>query len=212
MQQKTINKIFEILATKNPSPTTELVYTNGYTLLVAVVLSAQTTDVNVNKATKALFQQIHTPEEMVRLGEEKLKEYIKSIGLFNAKSKNIILLSKKLIELHHSQVPNNLEDLTSLPGVGSKTARVILNTLFKQPYIAVDTHVFRVSKRIGLATSNVVTGVETELEKTIPTKWILDAHHWLILHGRYTCKAKKPACKICTISEYCQFYKQDSHL
>jgi endonuclease-3 len=210
MQQKTINKIFEILAAKNPSPTTELEYINGYTLLVAVVLSAQTTDVNVNKATKSLFQEIHTPEDMITLGEEKLKEYIKSIGLFNAKAKNIILLSKKLIELYHSQVPNNFEDLTSLPGVGSKTARVILNTLFKQPYIAVDTHVFRVSRRIGLATSTTVTGVETELEKTIPKKWILDAHHWIILHGRYICKAKKPTCETCPISEYCKFYKHNN--
>lgn len=209
MQQKTINKIFEILAKNNPSPTTELEYINGYTLLVAVVLSAQTTDVNVNKATKALFKKIQTPEEMVKLGEEKLKEYIRSIGLFNTKATNIILLSKKLIELYHSQVPNNFTDLTSLPGVGSKTARVILNTLFKQPYIAVDTHVFRVSRRIGLAISNTVREVEAELEKTIPTKWILDAHHWLILHGRYICKAKKTACETCPISEYCEFYKQN---
>ena len=211
MDKKTINKIFEILERHNPSPTTELKYTNHYTLLVAVVLSAQTTDVNVNKATKDLFHHINTPESMVALGEEKLKQYIRSIGLFNSKARNVISLSKLLIEKYNSQIPDNLKDLIALPGVGSKTARVILNTLFKKPYIAVDTHVFRVSKRIGLSTSNTVMGVETELEQNIPKKWLLNAHHWLILHGRYTCKARQPLCDKCSISEYCNFFRQRSY-
>ncbi len=205
MQKKTINKIFETLSKKNPHPTTELESVNGYTLLVAVVLSAQSTDVNVNKATKDLFKKIQTPETMLKLGEERLKQYIKSIGLFNSKAKNIILLSNDLIEKHNATVPDKFEDLIKLPGVGSKTARVVLNTLYKQPYIAVDTHVFRVSRRIGIATSESVLGVETELENKIPSQWILDAHHWLILHGRYICKARKPLCEQCPIMEYCKF-------
>lgn len=168
MQKKTINKIFETLSKKNPHPTTELESVNGYTLLVAVVLSAQSTDVNVNKATKDLFKKIQTPEAMIELGEEQLKQYVKSIGLFNSKAKNIILLSKDLVEKHHSKVPDKFDDLVKLPGVGSKTTRVVLNTLYKQPYVAVDTHVFRVSRRIGLAKGDNVQKVEAELEKKIP--------------------------------------------
>ena len=208
MHKKTINKIFEILSKKKPNPTTELEYTNDYTLLIAVVLSAQTTDINVNKATKTLFQNIITPSQMLELGEESLKKYIKSIGLYNSKAKNIILLSKQLIEKHNSKVPNNFKDLTALPGVGSKTARVVLNTLFRKPYVAVDTHVFRVSRRIGLAKGDTVQKVETELEQKIPPQWILDAHHWIILHGRYICKARKPLCDKCPISKYCEFYNK----
>ena len=210
MQKKTINKIFETLSKKNPHPTTELESVNGYTLLVAVVLSAQSTDVNVNKATKDLFKKIQTPEAMLKLGEEQLKHYIKSIGLFNSKAKNIILLSKALVEKYKSTVPDKFENLIKLPGVGSKTARVVLNTLYKQPYVAVDTHVFRVSRRIGLTKGNNVQKVEAELEKKIPPQWILDAHHWIILHGRYICKARKPLCEECPISEYCEFFSKNT--
>lgn len=210
MQKKTINKIFETLSKKTPHPTTELESVNGYTLLVAVVLSAQSTDVNVNKATKDLFKKIQTPEAMLKLGEEQLKQYIKSIGLFNSKAKNIILLSKALVEKYKSTVPDKFENLIKLPGVGSKTARVVLNTLYKQPYVAVDTHVFRVSRRIGLAKGDNVQKVEAELEKKIPPQWILDAHHWIILHGRYICKARKPLCEECLISEYCKFFSKNT--
>ena len=208
MDQKTINKVFAVLADKMPNPTTELEYNNDFTLLVAVMLSAQTTDVNVNKATKELFVQIFSPEAMLALGEEGLKTFIRSIGLFNSKAKNIIKMSKILIERYNSQVPSHFEDLTSLPGVGSKTAKVVLNILFKQAVIAVDTHVFRVSQRLGLTDKSTVKGVDDELDKVIPNKWKLSAHHWLILHGRYTCKARHPLCERCSISQYCDFYSK----
>jgi len=199
-----INIIFQRLAEDNPEPETELYYTNHYTLLVAIVLSAQATDVGVNKATKALFDAVDTPEKMVALGEEKLKSYIKTIGLFNSKAKNIIALSQRLIEHYQSTVPSSLEALESLPGVGRKTANVLLNCAFGQPTIAVDTHVFRVSNRMGLAKSKNPLDCEQQLEKNIPSQWKRHAHHWLILHGRYTCKARKPECDRCIIEDLCE--------
>lgn len=204
-----IDKIFSILAKQNPEPKTELQYTNNYTLLVAVVLSAQSTDVGVNKATKKLFAIADTPKKMLALGEENLKKYINTIGLYNNKAKNIIALSKILIEKHNSIVPEDLEILQSLPGVGRKTANVVLNCAFGHPTIAVDTHVFRVSNRIGIADEKDVLKTEIALLKNIPKKWQNHAHHWLILHGRYICTAKKPKCEICPIKKYCKFYSKN---
>lgn len=201
----TINEIFRRFATASPHPVTELHYCNHYTLLVAVVLSAQATDVGVNKATEKLFQIVDTPEKMLVLGEEGLKSYIKTIGLFNAKAKNIIALSSLLVTHHHSIVPDTLEELEALPGVGRKTANVILNCAFGKPTIAVDTHVFRVSHRLGLAQHATPTGTEKELLKIIPDIWKQHAHHWLILHGRYICKARKPECERCYISDLCRY-------
>ncbi len=204
-----IDKIFLIFKTQNPEPKTELEYTNHYTLLVAVVLSAQSTDIGANKATKKLFAIADTPEKMLKLGEEKLKKYINTIGLYNNKAKNVIALSKILLEKFNSQVPESLEILQSLPGVGRKTANVVLNCAFGHPTIGVDTHVFRVSNRIGLANGkNIekdVLKTELALLKNIPKKWQQHAHHWLILHGRYVCTAKKPKCVECKIRELCQF-------
>lgn len=208
MRESEINQIFQILKDNNPAPQTELKYRNHFTFLVAVVLSAQATDISVNKATKELFTICPTPELMLSIGIEKLKEYIKSIGLYNSKASNIIALCKVLIEQHNSQVPNNFESLTTLPGVGPKTANVVLNCLFDQPTIAVDTHVYRVARRIGLAFANTPIKVEQELMNIVPTRWQKDAHHWLILHGRYICKAPKPKCDICKISTFCNYYKQ----
>ncbi len=205
MNKEQINKIFSIFAAENPHPETELKYVNNYTLLVAVVLSAQATDVSVNKATEKLFAVFDAPEKMLELGEEGLKKYISSIGLYNGKAKNVIALSKILVEKYHSQIPENLEDLQSLPGVGRKTANVVLNCAFGKPTIAVDTHVFRVSNRIGIVKENDVLKTELALLKAIPKKWQNHAHHWLILHGRYICTARKPKCKICKINQYCQF-------
>jgi endonuclease-3 len=206
MSPDTINKIFAVFASQNPTPKTELNYTNEYTLLVAVVLSAQATDVGVNKATKGLFQQVSNPKQMLDLGEEKLRQHISSIGLYNAKAKNVIKLSQTLLEKHNGQVPNNLTDLQNLAGVGRKTANVILNEWFGEPTIAVDTHIFRISRRIGLVpqTANNVDKVEQGLEKNIPPKFKRYAHHWLILHGRYICKARKPDCDNCCINQYCK--------
>lgn len=209
MEKPTVDKIFETLSHKNQNPTTELVYTNGFTLLVAVILSAQATDVAVNIATKSLFERYDTPEKMVCLGEEGLKKYIKSIGLFNHKAKNIIALSNLLINDYGSRVPNTFEALLQLPGIGRKTANVILNCLFNEPTIAVDTHVFRVAKRIGLAKGMTPAKVESELLETIDQKWHRHAHHWLILHGRYICKARKPNCPICSIKGYCTYFKEN---
>ncbi len=202
-----INQIFTIFCTNNPDPKTELNYTNNFTLLVAVVLSAQATDIGVNKATKELFKVVYTPEDMLKLGSKKLKQHIKSIGLFNTKAKNIIKLSQQLLERFNSSIPENIEDLQSLAGVGRKTANVILNCAFNKPTIAVDTHVFRTAIRIGLSKNKSLLEVERTLEKSIPKKWLNNAHHWLILHGRYTCKAKKPLCIQCPIKLYCDFYK-----
>ncbi|WP_342265003.1 endonuclease III [Cardinium endosymbiont of Philonthus spinipes] len=209
MEKPIVDKIFEILSNKNQNPTTELVYTNAFTLLVAVILSAQATDISVNIATKPLFEQCDTPEKMVCLGEEGLKKYIKSIGLFNHKAKNIISLCKRLITHYDGHIPNNFESLLQLPGVGRKTANVILNTLFNEPTIAVDTHVFRVAKRIGLAKGTTPQKVESELLEIIDQKWRRHAHHWLILHGRYICKARKPNCSICPIQTHCAYYQEN---
>jgi endonuclease-3 len=207
MNNKEINQIFTIWQKENPNPKTELNYVNNYTLLVAVVLSAQSTDVGVNKATKKLFSIVKTPEEMLKLGEKELKKHINTIGLFNNKAKNIIKLSKHLIEKFNSEVPNDFDKLKSLAGVGTKTADVILNCAFKQPTIAVDTHVFRVANRIGFVSKKTVEETGESLKKIIPRKWQINAHHWMILHGRYVCKAKKPDCNSCKIQKFCEFFK-----
>ncbi|MCE3232139.1 MAG: nth [Rickettsiaceae bacterium] len=205
MDKVTIDKIFKTFSDNNPEPKTELNYTNNYTLLVAVVLSAQATDVGVNKATAALFKVADTPEKMVALGEEGLKGYIKTIGLFNGKAKNVIALSQALIEKYNSEVPHDFDALHSLPGVGVKTANVVLNCAFGDPTIAVDTHVFRVSNRLGLVKTKSPDSTGGPLLKVIPKKWQQHAHHWLILHGRYICKARKPLCSICPVVNYCEF-------
>lgn len=205
-----IENIFSIFSKDNSNPQTELVYNNNFTLLVAVVLSAQTTDVAVNKATADLFSHINTPRAMAELGEEGLKPYIKSIGLYNMKAKNIIALSKQLIEKHNSIVPSSMEALTALPGVGRKTANVVLACAFGHPTIAVDTHVFRVSHRLGLAHGNTPEAVEKELLQVIPAKFLPHAHHWLILHGRYVCQAKKPRCSECKIKAFCKYARANN--
>ena len=206
MNRKKIDQIFEIWQKENPHPKTELIYSNNYTLLVAVVLSAQSTDIGVNKATKALFKIADTPQKMLKLGEEKLKKYINTIGLYNGKAKNIIALSEILIKEHDSEVPEDFEALQKLPGVGRKTANVILNCAFGHPTMAVDTHVFRVSNRIGFVSEPDVLKTELALLKAIPKKWMNHAHHWLILHGRYVCQARKPKCEECKISGFCKMF------
>jgi endonuclease-3 len=208
LSKNTVDQIFQILSDANPQPKTELKYTNNFTLLVAVVLSAQCTDVNVNKATDQLFKIIHCPNDILHLGEEKLKTHIKTIGLFNGKAKNIISLAKDLKEKFNSEVPNDFDDLISLSGVGRKTANVVLNCAFGKETIAVDTHVFRVSNRIGIVNQKDIFKTEEDLLKNIPTKWKFYAHHWLILHGRYVCKARKPNCSECTINQLCLFKKK----
>ena len=208
-KEQNINKIFKILKKENPSPTTELYYKDVFTLLVAVVLSAQSTDKGVNKVTEKLFKKADTPEKMYKLGISKIKNLIKNIGLFNSKAKNVFLLSKKLIEEFNSVVPDNRDELIKLPGVGRKTANVILNTYFNKPFIAVDTHLFRLGNRIGLAKGKNVLEVENNYLKIIPNWAIKDAHHWLILHGRYVCKARNPECNVCKIREFCEFFKKE---
>ncbi|MGD9637568.1 MAG: endonuclease III [Alphaproteobacteria bacterium] len=205
MNETKIKEIFERLKKQNPEPKTELFYTNAYTMLVAVVLSAQTTDKGVNKVTPQLFEIADTPQKMLDLGLEKLLEHIKTIGLYNNKAKSIIALSQTLITEHQGRVPETREELEKLAGVGRKTANVVLNTAFKKPTIAVDTHVFRVSNRIGLASGKTPLDIELGLEKNIPKEYKFNAHHWLILHGRYVCKAKKPECKSCIIKDLCDF-------
>jgi len=205
MTGEQIFEFFRRLAEENPSPTTELEFDNPYTLLVAVVLSAQATDASVNIATKPLFQHVKTPEQMVALGEERLREAIKTIGLFNTKAKNVIALSEALIRDHGSQVPRSREELERLPGVGRKTANVILNTAFGEETFAVDTHIFRVCNRTGLAPGKDVLQVELKLEKVVPQPFRLNAHHWLILHGRYTCKARLPECWRCPVIDLCRY-------
>jgi endonuclease-3 len=205
VKKENIDKIFAIFAKQNPQPKTELEYVNEFTLLVAVVLSAQSTDIQVNKATKALFAKFDTPQKMLKLGENGLKKYINTIGLFNAKAKNVIALSKTLINEHKSQVPDNFNDLIKLAGVGQKTANVFLNCAHGHLTIAVDTHVFRVANRTGIARGKDVFKTEIALMKNIPKKWQKHAHHWLILHGRYICKARKPECAKCLISDLCEF-------
>ncbi len=205
MNAKQRREIFERFQKQNPSPTTELHYKSHFELLVAVILSAQATDVSVNKATESLFKVANTPKKMLELGETGLKKYIKSIGLYNSKAANIIKTCKILAERFQSQVPKTRAELESLPGVGRKTANVILNTAFEQDSIAVDTHIFRVANRTGLAPGKTPLEVELKLEKVVPKEYRKDAHHWLILHGRYTCKARKPDCPNCIIRDLCEY-------
>ena len=205
MKRDEVFEFFRRLAEANPSPVTELDYVNPYTLLVAVVLSAQATDASVNTATRPLFARIRTPWQMLELGEDGLREAIRTIGLFNTKARNVILLSKALIDNHGGEVPMTRDELQALPGVGRKTANVVLNTAFAQETFAVDTHVFRVSNRTGLAAGKTVDDVEAKLEKIVPGPFRRDAHHWLILHGRYTCKARLPECWRCLVVDLCRY-------
>lgn len=205
MKKAAVTEFFSRLAASMPAPTTELEYKNPYTLLVAVVLSAQATDVGVNKATKALFAGVDTPEKMLALGERKLKSHIKTIGLFNTKAKNVIKLSQILVDKHGGVVPAERAALEALPGVGRKTANVVLNTVFGQPTIAVDTHIFRLGNRTGLAPGKTPREVEERLLKAVPTEFMMGAHHWLILHGRHVCKARKPDCPACKVADLCGF-------
>jgi len=205
MKKADIATLFDRLAAALPEPKSELDYQNPFTLLVAVVLSAQATDAGVNKATPALFKVADTPEKMVALGEARVKDFIKTIGLFNTKAKNIIALSRILVSQHGGRVPRNRAALEALPGVGRKTANVVLNVAFGEPTIAVDTHIFRVANRTGLAPGKTPLAVEAALEKVVPPARKLHAHHWLILHGRYVCKARKPDCAACVIRDVCAF-------
>lgn len=203
MKKDQIYEFFRRLQEIDPEPKSDLEYTNAFTLLVAVVLSAQATDAGVNKATKNLFKIADTPEAMATLGLEEIKDYIKTIGLFNTKAKNVLALSEKLINQHNSQVPGTREELMALPGVGRKTANVVLNIAFGLPTMAVDTHIFRVCNRLKLAPGKNPDQVEAKLEKKVPKEFALHAHHWLILHGRYTCKARKPVCGKCIVYDLC---------
>jgi endonuclease-3 len=196
---------FRRLAAANPNPRGELEYINPYTLLVAVVLSAQATDVSVNKATEPLFKLADTPQKMLALGETKLKDYIRTIGLYNMKAKNIIQLSEILLREHGGKVPRDRAALEALPGVGRKTANVVLNIAFGEPTMAVDTHIFRLCNRSGLAPGKTPLAVEQALERRVPDKYKLNAHHWLILHGRYVCKARKPECPRCVVADLCTY-------
>ena len=205
MNAKKIREIFMRFRDANPKPTTELVYHSHFELLISVILSAQATDTSVNKATATLFRIANTPEKILNLGLTGLKKYIKTIGLYNSKAANILKTCKILIEKHHSTVPRTREALEELPGVGRKTANVILNTCFREPVIAVDTHIFRVAQRIGLAKGKTPLEIEKQLIQVIPHEFIHDAHHWLILHGRYVCTARKPKCPDCIINDLCQY-------
>jgi endonuclease-3 len=205
MRKADVDEFYRRLAAANPEPRSELDFINPYTLLVAVVLSAQATDAGVNKATGPLFKVADSPEKMLALGEAGLKAFIKTIGLFNAKAKNVIGLSRLLVERHGGQVPAERAALEALPGVGRKTANVVLNVAFGEPIIAVDTHIFRVSNRTGLAPGATPVEVERGLEKATPARWKRHAHHWLILHGRYVCKARKPACAACPVADLCAY-------
>ena len=205
MNSKDIDEFFRRLAAERPDPRSELQYINPFTLLVAVVLSAQATDAGVNKATDALFKVADTPKKIAALGEDKLQDYIKTIGLFRTKAKNVIALSRMLIEQHGGEVPRNREALEALPGVGRKTANVVLNVAFGEPTIAVDTHVFRLGNRTGLATGKTPLEVELKLEAVVPPESKRHAHHWLILHGRYVCVARRPLCEKCLIADLCKW-------
>ncbi|MBK3736005.1 endonuclease III [Azospirillum brasilense] len=205
MKPAAVQEFFRRLSAANPEPKSELEYINPYTLLVAVVLSAQATDVGVNKATGPLFQIVTTPQQMVDLGEERLRGYIKTIGLFNTKAKNVIRLSEILVAQYGGEVPRDREALETLPGVGRKTANVVLNVAFGEETIAVDTHIFRVGNRTGLAPGKTPDAVEAKLLKVVPKAYRRHAHHWLILHGRYVCKARKPDCLVCPVSDLCGF-------
>ena len=203
-------EIFSRLRELNPHPTTELNFSNEFELLIAVILSAQATDVSVNKAIDPLFKVANTPEAIYKLGETKLKSYIKTIGLYNTKAKNIIKTCKILLDKHGGQVPEDRKALEALPGVGRKTANVVLNTAFGHPTIAVDTHIYRVSNRTGIAPGKDVVEVEKRLLRLVPEEFKRDAHHWLILHGRYTCIARNPKCTICIINDLCEFTKKSA--
>jgi endonuclease-3 len=200
-----IDEFFRVLAAARPEPETELAYGNGYQLLVAVVLSAQATDVGVNKATKRLFEIVHTPQQMIDLGEDGLKSHIRTIGLFNSKAKNVIALSQRLVEEFGGEVPASRDVLETLPGVGRKTANVVVNVLFGEETCAVDTHVFRLANRTGLAPGKTPLAVETGIMKRVKPPWRRHAHHWLILHGRYICIARSPKCGACPVADLCQF-------
>jgi len=204
-------EIFSRWQKQNPKPTTELNYRNEFELLISVILSAQATDVSVNKATGHLFKAANTPEKILKLGEKKLKNYIKTIGLFNTKAKNILKTCQILVNEHSSQVPEDRTALEALPGVGRKTANVVLNTAFGHPTIAVDTHIFRVSNRTGIAPGKTVQEVEKRLLRLVPDEFKIDAHHWLILHGRYTCIARSPKCIDCIINDLCEYKQKRSN-
>lgn len=205
MNKKQIQEFFERLSAADPEPETELKWTNPYTLLVAVTLSAQATDIGVNKATEKLFQIVKTPQDMLDLGIDQLKDHIKTIGLYNNKAKNVMAMAEILVNEHAGDIPETREGLQALPGVGRKTANVVLNVAYGQPTMAVDTHIFRVSNRTGLAPGKNVDAVEQELLKRVPKDFLLHAHHWLILHGRYICKARKPDCGECPVYDLCHF-------
>ena len=204
-----IEHLFQILSKANSNPKTELEFTNPYTLIVAVVLSAQATDVSVNKVTKTLFEKARTPEAMVKLGIPQIKKHIRTIGLYNTKAENVFKMSQILIDKHNSSVPEDRESLEALPGVGRKTANVVMNEAFGAPTIAVDTHIFRVGNRTGLAPGKTPEYVEKELLRRVPEKWKKGAHHWLILHGRYICKARKPVCNECSVSHLCCYQNKN---
>ena len=211
MQPEYIQQIFKTFKQHNPHPATELNYANTFELLIAVMLSAQATDLSVNKATTKLFKIVNTPIDILALGENKLKAYIKTIGLYNTKAKNIIATCKILIDQYNGQIPNSLEELVQLPGVGRKTANVVLNTAFGQKTMPVDTHVFRLANRLSLASSNTPLGVEQQLLAAIPAKYMQHAHHWLVLHGRYVCTARKPKCNNCIIFKWCGWKDKNAH-
>ncbi|MBT4803515.1 MAG: endonuclease III [Legionellales bacterium] len=208
MNKSDYQKIFTVLRDENPSPTTELNYTSDFQLLIAVILSAQATDIGVNKATAKLFELVKTPKDMITLGEKGLIEHIKSIGLYKNKAKNVIQTCLILDNKHQGKIPQTREELESLPGVGRKTANVVLNTAFNFPVIAVDTHIFRVANRTGMARGKTTIEIETKLTKKIPKEFLQDAHHWLILHGRYICKARAPICSECKIQSLCKWPKK----
>lgn len=205
MNRATIQLIFQRFQAQNPHPKTELHYQSHFELLIAVMLSAQATDVSVNKATQHLFPIANTPETILALGEQGLKDYIKTIGLFNSKARHIIQTCQRLVSVHHSKVPDTRAELEALPGVGRKTANVVLNTAFGQPTMAVDTHIFRVANRTGMASGKTPLAVELGLEKKIPAPFLQHANHWLILHGRYVCIARKPHCATCIIRDLCEY-------
>ncbi len=205
MKKADIETFFSRLESADPEPKGELDYSNIYTLLVAVVLSAQATDVSVNKATKALFEKADNPADMIKLGETNLKQHIRTIGLFNTKAKNVMALSRRMLETFDGKVPETREELETLPGVGRKTANVVCNIAFGQPTIAVDTHLFRLGNRTGIAPGKTVLEVEKKFEKRVPKLYLRHAHHWLILHGRYVCKARKPECLACIVNDLCNY-------
>jgi len=209
MRIATIEKVFNLLSKDYPNPQTELKYINHYTFLISVMLSAQATDIAVNKATKELFKIVKNSKDMVALGETNLKKYIKTIGLYNVKAKNIIKLSKILLSKYNNKIPKDFESLISLPGVGNKTASVYQNSILNVPRIAVDTHVFRVSNRIGLTKSRTADLTQISLERIVPKKWLMKAHHILIFHGRQICKARKPLCNICSINTICYYRREN---